>query len=548
MDELSSQRFCTLAVMPAQLTDKDHFTDWEQISDVAMTRPDIAWILGNYAQFDGFNRNGNRFITTDKARAASRVVNTPLNLLHRKQHIIGHYVGARVIVPSEMKDAQIELEFADKALPPSEMPHDFIQSVAGMYRYHFPKLYDTIQQAHEQGALFFSMESVAEQVQCQTPACRCGNATYEYRGTTDKSYCASLNRPRAMKDLIEPWFVGGAAVIPPARPGWARADITHMVAVLGGGIDSPEAEMVYEQVVASAPHLEPKQWEFIMAMILADAHGAPRPDLGQEEFDRLFQVLISAPDLDTLEQHREALEMAAAEAEAGQMVASGLAVVAKDTGRVLMLQRALDASDPAAGTWEMPGGKMDDCEAPFECAVREWMEELGCELPDGYVTAEWTSTNGVYQGFVYVVPSESDVDCNMDHANRSVMNPDDPDGDNIEVAAWMDPDHLATRDGGAMPGMRAELAADLGWLALVKAAPDAGPISQEAAHYRPCEPEKDEDPSEADCCGNCAYFDAMNNSCSLIAGHIEAEMVCDLFCEKPEGAEPALMKSGVSYQ
>jgi hypothetical protein len=89
-------------------------------------------------------------------------------------------------------------------------------------------------------------------------------------------------------------------------------------------------------------------------------------------------------------------------------------------------------------------------------AMREWVEETGHPFPPGEQTGEWASSNGVYQGFVWMIPREADVQLNLDHEDRGVLNPDDPDGDQIEVLAWWDPNHL---DGN--PAVRGELAADL---------------------------------------------------------------------------------------
>jgi 8-oxo-dGTP pyrophosphatase MutT (NUDIX family) len=142
-------------------------------------------------------------------------------------------------------------------------------------------------------------------------------------------------------------------------------------------------------------------------------------------------------------------------------VAAGLTVVAADTGRVLMLQRALTPGDPAAGTWEFPGGCLDLGETPLMAAEREWQEETGCTLPRGKVTGTWVSDNGVYQGFTYVVPSESSVE--IFGGRDAVSNPDDPDGDSIEALAWWEPDQLMD-----CPAMRPELARDLdSWLGLI---------------------------------------------------------------------------------
>ncbi len=132
--------------------------------------------------------------------------------------------------------------------------------------------------------------------------------------------------------------------------------------------------------------------------------------------------------------------------------AAGLAVRAADTGRVLMLQRALEEGDPAAGHWEFPGGKLEDGEDALVAAMREWQEETGAELPTGRITGHWTSKNGVYRGYVLEVASEEAVAGNLPHGQRAVLNPDDPDGDHIEVVAWFDPTSLPS-----MPSLRAEV-------------------------------------------------------------------------------------------
>lgn len=151
--------------------------------------------------------------------------------------------------------------------------------------------------------------------------------------------------------------------------------------------------------------------------------------------------------------HNSQLELVNKTDERQLPVAAGVSVVARDTGRVLMLQRSVEDEDPAAGTWEFPGGKLENGETPIQGAVREWQEETGCRLPAGRVFADWTSSDGVYRGFVYVIEGEDLVDL----SNRDdVVNPDDPDGDRFEALAWWDPDHLAD-----CPALRRELAQDL---------------------------------------------------------------------------------------
>lgn len=129
---------------------------------------------------------------------------------------------------------------------------------------------------------------------------------------------------------------------------------------------------------------------------------------------------------------------------------AGLAVRALDTGRVLMLQRALDPEDPAGGKWEFPGGHIEPGETAYEAAVREWTEETGLTPPVEMSSAMWTA-NGMYQGFIVDVPLEYNLG---DRAEGG--NPDDPEGDEVEAIAWWTPTDLVDN-----PVVRDELASTL---------------------------------------------------------------------------------------
>jgi len=144
----------------------------------------------------------------------------------------------------------------------------------------------------------------------------------------------------------------------------------------------------------------------------------------------------------------------AARSAAGEIAVAGLAVLAADTGRVLMLQRALCDDDPAAGTWEFPGGHLEDGEGPLSAAWREWAEETGCIPPPGAQTGKWTSPDGIYQGIVWTINSEAMVPVRGD---AMVSNPDDPDGDQVEAVAWWDPLQIPGN-----PAVRPELLASAG--------------------------------------------------------------------------------------
>lgn len=130
---------------------------------------------------------------------------------------------------------------------------------------------------------------------------------------------------------------------------------------------------------------------------------------------------------------------------------NGLALRAGDTGRVLMLQRAMMQGDPAAGMWEFPGGHKSYNETDQEGAIREWQEETGVKLPKkAQLFSSWQSFNGRYIGWVFEIPKESNVELD---GRDEVKN---PDGDWFQAVAWFDPRDLANH-----PAVRPELKADI---------------------------------------------------------------------------------------
>lgn len=125
---------------------------------------------------------------------------------------------------------------------------------------------------------------------------------------------------------------------------------------------------------------------------------------------------------------------------------AGFAVQAADTGRVLLIQRALDQDDEpdVRGTWEFPGGGIEGEETPEEAARREFSEETGLPVPAGEVTGGWRSVDGIYQGFVFTTPVEAEAfsELNPDLAAAETINPDDPQRRNPDVSAWFTLDQI----------------------------------------------------------------------------------------------------------
>jgi len=110
-------------------------------------------------------------------------------------------------------------------------------------------------------------------------------------------------------------------------------------------------------------------------------------------------------------------------------------------------------TDTYAGKWEWGGGHLEEGEAPFEGAQREWEEEVGLPLPSGQLVDSFICGSGVYETFIYQVPHEADLDL---YGRDTSAN---PDGDHFEAVAWWDPADLSNA-----PNVRPELLADVGTL------------------------------------------------------------------------------------
>ncbi|MDQ0241171.1 phage portal protein [Arthrobacter bambusae] len=176
---------------------------------------------------------------------------------------------------------------------------------------------------------------------------------------------------------------------------------------------------------------------------------------GIDEFKRA-PINPDEPSFPALERnHPEtgtiAAKPAPAVAKSAEVTVAGAAVKAKDTGRVLMIQRYLDPEDPAAGRWEFPGGHLDAGEDAQTAAIREWEEETGLDFPDDANLAG-TWANGNYAGHVFKIDTEASIPINSGN------------GEDNETLAWFDPEHL---DG--FPALREELAANLPREELAKA-------------------------------------------------------------------------------
>lgn len=222
---------------------------------------DLKWILGNFVEADNFNSNGHFFPLSDLQSSFKSILNKPLNMLHQGEYIVGSYVGAELVYPEHA-----EHQAADEA-PAGGNP--IIEALSGFWRHQFPEEFQVVEKAHKKGALYYSMEAIPETLNCAIDGCPLKEKAVAYAGRQSDTYCDHINKTGGGKILNKPHFGAGALIIPPAKPGWKRADINELSELLNHHAD--EAEAIYANLEAEFPHLEPSDWEGMMNMVMLQA-------------------------------------------------------------------------------------------------------------------------------------------------------------------------------------------------------------------------------------------------------------------------------------
>lgn len=225
---------------------------WAERSIAA--NPAYRWILGRYVEADRANSNKQYWALDQLLLSQPTIANSPLNMLHRARHVVGHFVDTELMHPLD------ETANNDGARP-------YIEALACFYRYYFPDELALVEAAHATGSLYYSMECVSESITCGgEEGC---SEEYAYMGPRDESYCNHLNEGLSIKQLNKPHFLAGALIIPPERPGWKGAEIRDLSALVKE--HQVEAENAYEQVRSELPDASVEQWEYLMGKILAMA-------------------------------------------------------------------------------------------------------------------------------------------------------------------------------------------------------------------------------------------------------------------------------------
>lgn len=224
----------------------------------ATTHPAFAWVQGRYVGGEAANRNGAYWSTADLEVGAPTVKHGPFNWLHQSTKVVGAIVDTALVGPPPV---------SLQGLTAAVMERPYIAALSVAWKWVHPQEVAVLQMASDMGELYYSMECIAEQVQCladvQGPGGQGCGESFEYLTamTQPAKVCEHIRAKSSVRRLINPTFLGGAAVVPPAKPGWGDANAVVM----------QKATTMAEKTSHVAHTLDDTRWEMLMASVLAFA-------------------------------------------------------------------------------------------------------------------------------------------------------------------------------------------------------------------------------------------------------------------------------------
>lgn len=222
--------------------------------------PHILWMQGRFVGAERPNRNGAFWSTADLELGKPTVAHGPLNWLHEERHIIGVIADSKFVPsvggPTAESAAETVVDAIVEKAAVTGDPH--ITALSAVWRWVYPQEASVIQMASDTGVLAYSMECVAEAVQCVGDG-GCGTQV-SYMAYAQGQACDHLKERASVRRLVNPTFLGGAVIVPPTRPGWADADAAVMTEA------AAVAEKAYDQ--AGRPDIPADTWEQLMAGVL----------------------------------------------------------------------------------------------------------------------------------------------------------------------------------------------------------------------------------------------------------------------------------------
>jgi hypothetical protein len=202
-----------LLTLTASIVENERVLAWAQRSMV----PNAAYtyLVGKYVEADRPNLNNNYWSFAGLKAAQDTIKYAPVNMMHAGQKVVGAIIDTEMVYPNNIEAAY-------------DYQNPYIETLIVFYKHYFPQEHDQIVAAHNEGQLSISMECKGESLTCSGPN-GCGE-TFIFAGSSSPTYCEHINTQRSVAALNNPHFLGCGIILPPAKPGWAGAEVTDLVA------------------------------------------------------------------------------------------------------------------------------------------------------------------------------------------------------------------------------------------------------------------------------------------------------------------------------
>jgi hypothetical protein len=205
----------------------------------------MLWLQGRFVGAEKANRNGAFWSTADLELGEATVRYGPLNWLHEAKHVIGTIADTRLVAHEQASD--------------QPLAEPYIQAASVIWRWVYPDEASVVEMASDSGKLWYSMECISKNVECVGDG-GCGRTVAYMDYITGEKACDHMKARSTTRRFADPTFLGGAVIMPPARPGWAEADASVMRTAAN------LAEKAFDQ--AGQPDISASDWEQLMAEVV----------------------------------------------------------------------------------------------------------------------------------------------------------------------------------------------------------------------------------------------------------------------------------------
>jgi hypothetical protein len=238
-------------------------------SEMASGSDHMMWLQGRFVEAEQANRNGAFWSTADLQFGSMSVNHGPLNWLHQEKTVIGTIADNALIQPEAITAEQayyngtITTNTAN-ALLDTVMPRPYLAAASAVWKWVHPDKVAAIENAYEQGKLFYSMECIGRAIACTTDGTRegCGKEfDYVTAMVSPEKTCEHIAGRSSARRIVDPSFLGGAAIVPPVQPGWGAANVEIM----------RQAASLAEQTSGSLGDMTASEWEHLMAAVVSFA-------------------------------------------------------------------------------------------------------------------------------------------------------------------------------------------------------------------------------------------------------------------------------------